>query len=244
MANSTAGSPDKVSLSADIVAAYVSRNSVTPSGLPALIESIHLALTNLGAVEAVPEAEALVPAVPIRKSITPGFLICLDDGKKFKSLKRHLVPWNDTRPVPGEMESPEGLSDGGTRLRCHPICPREKNRPWPAAQGHRETETGTDIQGGGREGCNEGQRCIVEPIAVLAHLEAMKGHSHIRGSIRMIAQRTLRVGAMSTSSEPELDEAQIRFQEAHGGRLYRQGKPRAVLEVKSPNIPTAIYEFV
>jgi predicted transcriptional regulator len=91
MANSNAGSPDKVSLSADIVAAYVSRNSVTPSGLPALIESVHLALTNLGAVEAVPEAEALVPAVPIRKSISPGFLICLDDGKKFKSLKRHLA---------------------------------------------------------------------------------------------------------------------------------------------------------
>ena len=89
--NSNAVSPDKVSLSADIVAAYVSRNSVTPGGLPALIESIHLALTNLGAVEAVPEAEALVPAVPIRKSITPGFLICLDDGKKFKSLKRHLA---------------------------------------------------------------------------------------------------------------------------------------------------------
>jgi predicted transcriptional regulator len=91
MANSNAGSGDKVSLSADIVSAYVSRNSVTPSGLPALIESIHLALTNLGAVEAVPEAEALVPAVPIRRSITPGFLICLDDGKKFKSLKRHLA---------------------------------------------------------------------------------------------------------------------------------------------------------
>jgi predicted transcriptional regulator len=91
MANSNAGSPDKVSLSADIVAAYVSRNSVTPSGLPALIESIHLALTNLGAAVAVPEAEVLVPVVPIRKSVTPGFLICLDDGKKFKSLKRHLA---------------------------------------------------------------------------------------------------------------------------------------------------------
>jgi predicted transcriptional regulator len=90
MANSNAGSPDKVSLSADIVAAYVSRNSVTPSGLPALIESIHLALTNLGAGETVPEPEALVPAVPIRKSINPSFLICLDDGKKFKSLRRHL----------------------------------------------------------------------------------------------------------------------------------------------------------
>jgi hypothetical protein len=70
----------------------------------------------------------------------------------------------------------------------------------------------------------------------------MKGHSHIRGSFRMIAQRTLRVWAMSTSSEDELDDTQIRFQEAHGARLFRQGKPRALLAVKSPNIPTAIYE--
>jgi predicted transcriptional regulator len=91
MANSNAGSPDKVSLSADIVAAYVSRNSVTPSSLPALIESIHEALSNLGTAEPVSSTEALVPAVPIRKSISPGFLICLDDGKKFKSLKRHLA---------------------------------------------------------------------------------------------------------------------------------------------------------
>jgi predicted transcriptional regulator len=91
MSNSNSAAPDKVSLAADIVAAYVSRNSVTPGGLPALIESVHSALTNLGAVEAVPKAEVLVPAVQIRKSITPGFLICLDDGKKFKTLKRHLA---------------------------------------------------------------------------------------------------------------------------------------------------------
>ena len=70
---------------------YVSRNSVTPGGLPALIESVHGALSKLGTVEAVPQAEPLVPVVSIRKSITPGFLICLDDGKKFKSLKRHLA---------------------------------------------------------------------------------------------------------------------------------------------------------
>jgi hypothetical protein len=44
------------------------------------------------------------------------------------------------------------------------------------------------------------------------------------------------------ASEPELDDFQIRFQEAHGARLFRQGKPRALLEVKSPNIPTAVYE--
>jgi predicted transcriptional regulator len=91
MANSNTASPDKVSLSADIVAAYVSRNSVTPGGLPALIESVHSALTNLGAVEAVPKADVPVPAVPIRKSITLGFLICLDDGRKLKTLRRHLT---------------------------------------------------------------------------------------------------------------------------------------------------------
>jgi predicted transcriptional regulator len=91
MALSNSASSNKISLSADIVAAYVTHNSVPPGGLPALIESVHSALTRIGAVEAVPEPEALVPAVPIRKSITPGFLICLDDGKKFKSLKRHLA---------------------------------------------------------------------------------------------------------------------------------------------------------
>jgi hypothetical protein len=59
----------------------------------------------------------------------------------------------------------------------------------------------------------------------------------------MIAQRALRVGAMSsTSSEDELDDTEVRFQEAYGARLVRQGKPRELLEVKSPNIPTTIYE--
>jgi predicted transcriptional regulator len=90
MPNANPTPSDKVSLSAEIIAAYVSHNSVTPGGLPALIESVHSALTNLGAVAAVPKPEPLVPAVSIRKSITPDYLICLDDGKKFKSLKRHI----------------------------------------------------------------------------------------------------------------------------------------------------------
>jgi predicted transcriptional regulator len=91
MANSDTPS-DKTSLSAEIVAAYVSHNSVPTGGLPALIESIHGALTNLGAVPAaVPEPEPLVPAVSIRKSITHEYLVCLDDGRKFKSLRRHLA---------------------------------------------------------------------------------------------------------------------------------------------------------
>ena len=90
MANSNTASIDKVSLTADIVSAYVSYNSVPTPGLGELISSIYSALTKLGAVEASPEVDALVPAVAIRKSITPGFLVCLDDGKKLKTLKRHL----------------------------------------------------------------------------------------------------------------------------------------------------------
>ena len=107
MANSNLDPPDEVTLSAEIVAAYVTHNSVTPSGLPALIESVHLALTNLGGVTATPKAEPLVPAVSVRKSITPEYLICLDDGKKFKSLKRHIGSLGMT---PDQYRTKWGLS--------------------------------------------------------------------------------------------------------------------------------------
>src|SRR5277367_6974686 len=64
--------------------------------------------TALGAVEAGPKTEALVPAVPIRKSITPGFLICLDDGKRLKTLKRHLT---NLRMTPDQYRTKWGLPD-------------------------------------------------------------------------------------------------------------------------------------
>ncbi|MGQ3675401.1 MucR family transcriptional regulator [Xanthobacter sp. TB0139] len=78
-----------IDFTADIVAAYVSNNSVAANDLPALIESVHRALGQLGTPSA-PPAEELKPAVPIKKSVTPDYIICLEDGKKFKSLKRHL----------------------------------------------------------------------------------------------------------------------------------------------------------
>jgi predicted transcriptional regulator len=83
-------SPNFIELTADIASAYVSNNSVRTAELPALLASIHAALTQTtqGRQEE-PQAE-LVPAVPVRKSVTPDAIICLDDGKKFKSLKRHL----------------------------------------------------------------------------------------------------------------------------------------------------------
>lgn len=87
-----------VDLVAGIVSAFVSHNSVPTSELPALIASTHAALTGLGKEQAPAVEEKLVPAVPIKKSISPDFLICLEDGKKFKSLKRHLRTAYDLSP--------------------------------------------------------------------------------------------------------------------------------------------------
>ncbi|RUU25157.1 MAG: MucR family transcriptional regulator [Mesorhizobium sp.] len=78
-----------IELTADIVSAYVSKNPVPLGELPALIGQVHAALK--GTVGGSPaEPEALKPAVPIKKSVTPDYIISLEDGKKFKSLKRHL----------------------------------------------------------------------------------------------------------------------------------------------------------
>lgn len=87
-----------VGLSADIVSAYVSNNNVTPSDLPGLIASVHASLTGLGSEPVAPIIEKLVPAVSIRKSVTPDAIICLEDGKSFKSLKRHLSSKYDMTP--------------------------------------------------------------------------------------------------------------------------------------------------
>ena len=79
-----------VTLTADIVSAHVSNNSVAVSDLPMLISNVHGALSALGGV-ATPEPVALEPAVPIRNSVKRDFIVCLDDGKKLKMLRRHLM---------------------------------------------------------------------------------------------------------------------------------------------------------
>jgi predicted transcriptional regulator len=83
-------SQNYIELAADIVSAYVSNNSVPTADLPTLIGEVHAALVRVtsGAVPVVTEAPK--PAVPVKKSITNDFIICLEDGKQFKSLKRHL----------------------------------------------------------------------------------------------------------------------------------------------------------
>lgn len=87
----TAEAADYIELAADIVSAYVSNNSVAASDLPNLINEVHSALLRVTAAAApVPAGESPKPAIPPKKSVTNEFIICLEDGKKFKSLKRHL----------------------------------------------------------------------------------------------------------------------------------------------------------
>jgi predicted transcriptional regulator len=87
-------------LTANIAAAYVRNNSVAPADLPKLIANIYrsLAAAPHGGPEYKPAGTELKPAVPVRKSITPDYIICLEDGKKFKSLKRHLRTHYDLSP--------------------------------------------------------------------------------------------------------------------------------------------------
>ncbi|MCA1653325.1 MAG: MucR family transcriptional regulator [Sphingomicrobium sp.] len=79
-----------ITLTADIVAAHVSNNSVAVNDLPQLIANVHGALAGLGGIVTQPEAKP-EPKVSIRSSIKPDYIVCLEDGKKLKMLKRHLM---------------------------------------------------------------------------------------------------------------------------------------------------------
>ncbi len=85
-----ADSNSYIELAADIVSAYVSNNSVPASDLPSLINDVHSALLRVTAGTVITPTEVPKPAVPTKKSITNEFIVCLEDGRKFKSLKRHL----------------------------------------------------------------------------------------------------------------------------------------------------------
>jgi predicted transcriptional regulator len=83
-------SSNYIELTADIVSAYVSNNSVPAGDISVLISQVHSALMRVSNGQGEVVSETLKPAVAVKKSITPEYLICLEDGKKFKSLKRHL----------------------------------------------------------------------------------------------------------------------------------------------------------
>jgi predicted transcriptional regulator len=84
------GNGSYIELTAEIVSAYVSNNTVAAGDIPSLINQVHSALTRVSGFVGEPTSEPLKPAVSVKKSITPEYIVCLEDGKKFKSLKRHL----------------------------------------------------------------------------------------------------------------------------------------------------------
>jgi predicted transcriptional regulator len=95
MSNAIAGDENSITITAEVVSAYLTNHSVVSADLPALISSVHQAVRALTTPTA-PEAEKPVPPVPIKKSITPDHLISLEDGKPYKSLKRHLSKYGLT----------------------------------------------------------------------------------------------------------------------------------------------------
>ncbi|MCK6452777.1 MAG: MucR family transcriptional regulator [Alphaproteobacteria bacterium] len=89
---------DVLRMTAQVVASYLSNNMLPATQIPEVISTVYTALNGLGIGGAGGKGEPLKPAVPVRKSITPEFIICLEDGKKLKMLKRHLRTTYDLTP--------------------------------------------------------------------------------------------------------------------------------------------------
>ncbi len=92
------GETSYIQLTANIVSAYVSNNTVATADIPALISQVYAALFRISSGQVAAPMEPLKPAVPVKRSITPEYIVCLEDGKKFKSLKRHLRTQYDMTP--------------------------------------------------------------------------------------------------------------------------------------------------
>jgi predicted transcriptional regulator len=107
MENSNGMNENLITLTADIVSAHVSNNSVAVNDLPTLIQNVHGALTGLGVAEPEPESKP-EPAVSVRSSIKPDYIVCLEDGKKLKMLKRHLM--THYQMTPDEYRAKWGLA--------------------------------------------------------------------------------------------------------------------------------------
>ena len=97
MVDNEASEDTLLTLTADIVAAHVSNNSVAVNDLPSLIHNVHTALNDISGRSSAPEPRA-DPKVPIRSSVKPDFIVCLEDGKRLKMLKRHLMTHYNMTP--------------------------------------------------------------------------------------------------------------------------------------------------
>jgi predicted transcriptional regulator len=116
-------------LTVQIVSAHVANNTVALGDLPGLIAQVHGALTGMGrTVE--PVAERPQPAVPVKKSVTPDYIVCLEDGKKLKMLKRHLSSSYDMTP---DQYRERWVSRRTTRWLLRPM--RSSAAPWPSRSG-------------------------------------------------------------------------------------------------------------
>jgi predicted transcriptional regulator len=132
--------PDAIELATKIMAAFVANNAVPRADLPALFEGLHSALKRLaGGGEVAPaDIEKPAPAVSIRKSVTPDYLICLDDGKRFKSLRRHLATLGmTTEQYRAKWNLPSTYPMGRTQLHGATIGISEEHRVWAAREAHR-----------------------------------------------------------------------------------------------------------
>ena len=118
--NSASTTPNYVELTSDVVSAYVSNNAVSLGDLPSLIGSVHAAL--LGASAPAAAKEELTPPVPINKTIRPDHIISLEDGRQYRSLKRHLAARGlSPAAVPSEMGPSSRLPDGRAELLESPL---------------------------------------------------------------------------------------------------------------------------
>ena len=97
MAEQDAGEDTLLTLTADIVAAHVSNNSVAVNDLPNLIQNVHAALNGISRTASAPEPKP-EPKVSIRSSVKPDYIVCLEDGKRLKMLKRHLMTHYNMTP--------------------------------------------------------------------------------------------------------------------------------------------------
>ena len=124
---------DVLGLTTKIVAAHLSRNQLSAAALPALIEGVYRSLSTLGTSEAVPIAPG--PAVPVKKSVFPDYIVCLEDGKAVEDAQ--AAPANrlrhDAGRIPGEVGLAGQVPNGRAQLRQPPLRPGEENRSWAQA---------------------------------------------------------------------------------------------------------------
>ena len=163
-------------LTTEIVSAHVGNNAVTGGDVAGLIQSVFDTLSGLGSEEAAPAA--LTPAVPIKRSVTDDYIICLEDGKKLKMLKRHLMTAYDMTPggVPGEVGPQGRLSDGRAELRPQAAGTRQEDRAGAEAARRRAgaraeggTEAASEEGGGLTRRCSSRHRprsAIQDPIVL------------------------------------------------------------------------------